>query len=77
MDLFNMPDCVFIFLIIWKLGLVAVFSIYIKTYDEEPEWEKKNKKKAKTKPTWLDDLKGHLYGKNCSIIFISTQIIYC
>lgn len=41
------------------------------------ENKKKNKKKAKTKPTWLDDLKGHLYRKNCSIIFISTQIIYC
>lgn len=73
-----MTDCVFIFLIIQKLGLVTVFSIYIKTYDEEPGWKiKKNKKKAKTKPTWLDDLKGHLYRKNCSIIFISTQIIYC
>lgn len=38
---------------------------------------KKNKKKAKTKPTWLDDLKGHLYRKKCSIIVIPTQIIYC
>lgn len=48
MDLFNMTDCVFIFLIIWKLGLVTVFSIYIKAYDEEPGWKiKKIRKKQK------------------------------